>query len=89
MRAGPATARQVAAAAPFPPAPAIKWSPEPVDDVVDGLQVITEAPMRFSTLTGALCLLAMLLLASPGVRLERSADAAAQPATAPLAAATH
>jgi hypothetical protein len=45
--------------------------------------------MRFSTLTGALCLLAMLLLASPGVRLERSAGAAAQPADAPLAAATH
>lgn len=45
--------------------------------------------MRLSTLTGSLCLLAMLLLASPGVRLERVHDAAAQPAVAaPLASAT-
>jgi hypothetical protein len=40
--------------------------------------------MRLSTLAGGLSLLAMLLLASPGVRLERSpAPAAATAAAAP------
>jgi hypothetical protein len=38
--------------------------------------------MRLSTFAGALCLIAMLLLASPGVRVER-----AQPVSAPPAAA--
>jgi len=45
--------------------------------------------MRLSTLTGSLCLLAMLLLASPGVRLERAPAASAQPGhAAALATAT-
>jgi hypothetical protein len=44
--------------------------------------------MRLSTLAGGLSLLAMLLLASPGVRLERSpAPSAATAASAALAPA--
>lgn len=43
-----------------------------------------EAAMRPSTLAGGLALLAMLLLSSPGVRLERVAALAATPAAAGL-----
>lgn len=43
--------------------------------------------MRLSTLAGGLSLLAMLLLASPGVRVERAAPAAAASASAPVASA--
>jgi hypothetical protein len=44
-----------------------------------------ESSMRPSTLTGALAVLAMLLLASPGVRVERAPAAAPAPVAASAA----
>lgn len=57
---------------PHPHGLAIKWPPRPVDDVMERLQGITEAPMRAATLAGGLSVLAMLLLSSPGVHVVRA-----------------